>query len=132
MTSLKKLSMVDNSSLGMTESKPTILFLHFQRTGSEVVDVDSKCLSIGGLLLDLHLQRTTNTTDNAQRRNFLILALALAQHSRCKHFFFLLLRLTGAHQQTNSPTSGTRRSKQALNIIPNNKYRMTGHISIRA
>ena len=127
---------MESKLLQQMESKPTILFLHFQRTGSEDVDVDSRCLSIGGLLRGLCLQRTTNTTDNAQRQNFLTLALALAlalaRGLRCEHFFFFLLRLTGAHQQTNSPTSDTRRSKQALNTLPNNKYRMTGHISIRA
>ena len=102
---------VNESSLGMTEFKPTILFLYFQCTGSEVVDVDYSCLSVGGLLLDLHLQHTTNATDNARHQNFLTLALALAQRLQCEHFFFFLLQLTGAHQQTNSPTSNTRRSK---------------------
>ena len=88
--------MVVDSSLGMTESNPTSLFLHFQHTGSEVVDVDSRCLSVGGLLLDLCLQCTTNATDNAWTSKLLDPGRGPGKTSTMQAFLLLSLAADGS------------------------------------
>jgi hypothetical protein len=80
---------VEDFNSDITEDKPTFFFFHFQRTGSTIVDPRR-----GALLFDLRHQRTTKATGSAQRHHFFTLALALAQRSRCKHFFFLRLMRT--------------------------------------
>jgi hypothetical protein len=51
---------VEDFNSDITEEKPTFFFLHFQLTGSAIVDTRR-----GALLFDLRQQRTTKATGNA-------------------------------------------------------------------